>query len=271
MTAVAGPVGDPAQRSPVVFFLLVFGLSVPFWLAGWRWDFEFVPGLPVSALGFVCPLLAALILACRGGGLGGAGTLLRPAVDVPLRRQVGWLLPAMLLFPVLLISSSAVAPSGSVSTGAVVAALPMAIAFLVAAAAEELGWSAYATHPMRVRLGALGAGLVIGGVWAAWHVVPYLQAGRAWSWIAWQVAFTIAARVILVWLYSAAGRSMVAATLAHASINVAVFLVAPVSTYDPRVAALASGGVALAVSIAWSLRKTDMNQASSRRRRRLLP
>jgi uncharacterized protein len=49
-------------RSPLTFFLLVFALSVPFWLMGAVTGLELLPGLPVSSLMACCPLLAALIL-----------------------------------------------------------------------------------------------------------------------------------------------------------------------------------------------------------------
>jgi hypothetical protein len=48
--------------SPLVFFLLVFTLSVPFWLIGAVTELRLLPGLPVSSLMFVCPAMAAAIL-----------------------------------------------------------------------------------------------------------------------------------------------------------------------------------------------------------------
>lgn len=43
------PRPEPAASSPRAFFVLVLGLSVPFWLAGWLTDLEFLPGLPPSS------------------------------------------------------------------------------------------------------------------------------------------------------------------------------------------------------------------------------
>jgi hypothetical protein len=45
--------------SPLVFFLLVLALSLPFWLLGAVTEARLLPGLPVSALMFVCPATAA--------------------------------------------------------------------------------------------------------------------------------------------------------------------------------------------------------------------
>jgi hypothetical protein len=38
------------------FFLLVFPLSIPFALAGAATPRQLAPGIPMSALGFVCPI-----------------------------------------------------------------------------------------------------------------------------------------------------------------------------------------------------------------------
>ena len=54
------------RRSPLTFVLLVFALSIPYWLAGAVAELQMVPGLPVvDALIVVCPLLAASILVYR--------------------------------------------------------------------------------------------------------------------------------------------------------------------------------------------------------------
>lgn len=48
------------RRSPLKFFVLVFALSVPFWIAGAVTSARLLPGLPVSALALVCPMLYEL-------------------------------------------------------------------------------------------------------------------------------------------------------------------------------------------------------------------
>ena len=47
------------------FVLLLFALSVPFWIVGALRPIELLPELPVSALQAACPLLAALLLSIR--------------------------------------------------------------------------------------------------------------------------------------------------------------------------------------------------------------
>lgn len=58
----AQPGTQRGPRSPLKFFVLVFALSVPFWLLGAVTGGQLSPDLPVSALIFVCPVIAASIL-----------------------------------------------------------------------------------------------------------------------------------------------------------------------------------------------------------------
>ena len=48
------------SRSPLKFFLLVFALSIPFSLIGAVTGLQLYPGIPVTALAFVCPATAAV-------------------------------------------------------------------------------------------------------------------------------------------------------------------------------------------------------------------
>jgi membrane protease YdiL (CAAX protease family) len=48
---------------------------------------------------------------------------------------------------------------------------------------EELGWSGYAIDLLQARWGALGAGILLGSVWAVWHFVPLAQVHRSPGWI----------------------------------------------------------------------------------------
>ena len=59
MTSPA-PTTDRRKRSPLVFFVLVFVLSVPFWIVGATTGLQLTPDLPVSSFIWVCPVIAAL-------------------------------------------------------------------------------------------------------------------------------------------------------------------------------------------------------------------
>ena len=50
------------EPSVFAFFVLVFALSIPFWILGIIYPIQLLPGLPISALGAFMPALAALYL-----------------------------------------------------------------------------------------------------------------------------------------------------------------------------------------------------------------
>ena len=92
-------------RSPLKFFLLVFALSVPFWLIGAMTRLELLPGLPVSSLGAFCPLLAALILVYRENKTAGVTELLKRSFDYKRIRAKVWYIPILLLMPGVMVLS----------------------------------------------------------------------------------------------------------------------------------------------------------------------
>jgi len=85
--------------------------------------------------------------------------------------------------------------------------------------------------------------------------VALLQAGRSITWIAWWTLSTVAARVIIVWLYNNTNMSVFIATLFHMTINV-TWQVFPVngSYYDPRITGLVTALVAVVVVLFWGPR-----------------
>lgn len=95
----------PSPRRPIdgrdvlIFFVLTGLLTTPFWLAGAMSGIGLLPGLPLAALGAVCPAIAALVLAWRRGGPARGRALLRRALDVArVRPKFGWL-PILLISP----------------------------------------------------------------------------------------------------------------------------------------------------------------------------
>jgi hypothetical protein len=81
------------------FFLLVFALSLPFALLGAVTQVQLYPGIPMSALGFVCPVTAAAILVYRKDGAAGVAALLARAFDWRRIRRKAWYVPILLLMP----------------------------------------------------------------------------------------------------------------------------------------------------------------------------
>lgn len=250
---------DAEGRSPFVFFALVFLLTIPFWLLGAATGAELLPKLPISALAVVCPMLAAMILEYRRAGLPAMLALLRRVADFRRIPSLAWFAPILLLMPAIMIASYLVMwglgwplPPFAFQPSHAVVLLAM---FFAAGLAEELGWSGYAIDPLQARYGALNGALVVGVVWAGWHLIPLLQADRSLDWIAAWTLGTVALRVLTVWLYNNTGRSVFAASVFHAMCNLSWQLF-PIngSAYDARIIGPLEALVALAVVVIWSAR-----------------
>lgn len=115
----------------------------------------------------------------------------------------------------------------------------------------------YAIDPLQARRSALTAALLLGGVWAAIHIVPDLQAGHTWRWIAGQRSFSVALRVLVVWLYNNTGKSVHVPILFHALDNVSVYSLFPHDGgghYAPAVTAVLTTITAAFVTFLWGRR-----------------
>lgn len=243
-----------SRRSPVNYFVLTFALSIPFWIAGALTNIQLLPGIPLSALGLLCMLGAASILVYRQDGPLGVKELLKRAFDFKRIRSAIWYLPTFLLMPVIFLLSFSTQRLMGVPVPApqfsLAAPFVLFLVFFTAASCEELGWSGYAIDPLQERYGALGASLLLGAVWALWHLIPLLSAQRSLVWIAWWALGTLALRVIITWLYNNTGQSVFIAILFHTMFNLTwqLFPIAG-SYYDPRVTSLIMTAAAVFVVI----------------------
>jgi uncharacterized protein len=238
------------------FFILVFALSVPFWLIGGATNLQLLPGLSVSALMEFCPMAAALIWVYQDGGPAAARALLTQSFDFKRIKSKRWLVPVLLLMPTVSVAvyglmrwTDAPLPTVQIHLGS---ALLLFAAFFVGALGEELGWSGYALEPMQARWGALGASLLLGLVGVLWHLTPLLLMGRSLTWIAWWCLYALTFRIFTAWIYNNTGKSVFAAALFHASLNLA-YLLFPVygSHFDMRFGGLVMTGTALVVVVVW--------------------
>jgi membrane protease YdiL (CAAX protease family) len=247
------------RRAPLKFFLLVFALSIPLWLIGAVTPLQLLPGLPVSSLMAFCPLIAASILVYREDKTTGVTELLKRSFDYRRIRAKVWYVPTVLLMPGIAVLAYGVMRLVRLPLPAPqfpgLAALVMFLAFFIAALGEEVGWSGYAIDPMQDRWNALQASILLGLVWATWHIVPLVQAQRSPAWIAWWFLSTVAQRVLIVWLYNNTGKSVFAAALCHAIANVSWQLFPNYgSHWDPRITGLITAFAAVIVAVVWGPR-----------------
>ena len=246
-------------RRPCLFMLTLFVLSIPFYVFGDR------PVLPASVhlyapafiFASILPVSLANLFLHRERGWAGVRDLWKNVFDVGRIRNKLWYIPIFLLMPAVLTASYFLMPligrpipDPHVS---VLAAPFLFLVFLVFAIGEEAGWSGYVIDGLQDRWSALTSSLVLGLVWAAWHVIPFVQAHHASNWwVVWQCAGTIALRVLMVWIFNNTGKSVFAMVLFHAMINEGEFMFPNLgSYYDPLLPFVILTAVAAIVVFLW--------------------
>jgi membrane protease YdiL (CAAX protease family) len=251
--------GASSKRSPLKFFLLVFVISAPFFLMGPIAE-EKLPlpfNLPVDALVLVCPMIAALILVHRENGSDGVKQLLKRSLDYKRIKRKIWYVPIFFLMPGIIVLEYGLMKLMGMSIPNFhfpVLMLPaFFVLFFIGAIGEEMGWTGYATDPLQDQWTAIDASLILGTVWAIWHVTPFVQAQYTPIWVLGQSVTTVALRVLIVWIYNNTGKSVFAAIAFHAMANVSELVLFPIygSYYDPAIAFIIMAVTAAIVIFLW--------------------
>jgi uncharacterized protein len=217
----------PENHSPLKFFLLVYGLSIPLWIIETRIDVKGLPlDMPITdILAAFTPLIAASILVYKEEGLIGINKLFKKILDFSKITQKTWYLPVILLpFLMYLLIYIIIHLFGlplPINFHIPFLSIPFLFClFFLGAVAEETGYMGYAIDPMQERFGALSASILIGVPWAVWHYPSIIQQGHNLTWIAWATLGTVAVRVLIVWIYNNTGKSLFACILFHTLLNV---------------------------------------------------
>jgi membrane protease YdiL (CAAX protease family) len=245
------------RHTLAVFFLLAFLLS-------W-WTWPFVALNPNSA-----PLLhfGVLFAAFITAGIAGGRSAIRDLIAAIIRWRVK---PRWYVFALGVPVAAIVATAGvALGMGATLESLPrLAEGLLLLPVAlvtttlfagplsEEPGWRGIALPRMARHLGSLGASLVLGGIWAAWHL-PLLVSdpSNQREPIPFALA-VISASVVLTWVYASSGRSLFLAILFHGMFNSMAAAVLPAFAAADRVTlwwAFASVWVVIGIAFAVRLR-----------------
>ncbi len=172
---------------------------------------------PLVILAVYAPGIAGIVIAWRYGGLKGLGRFFQ---RLGLARIPGlWWLFLILGIPAVVFTGAAV--KGSLGTAFPFSpwylALPALGQALVLGPLEEFGWRGVALPLLQRRFAPFWAGLILGGIWALWHVPSFLISGMPQS--AWDAGpyflGIIAISVILTPLFNASRGSLLIAILYH--------------------------------------------------------
>ena len=257
---------EAERRHVLGFFLLVFALSLPFWIVGSLFEIQLLPGLPIGALAAFAPAIAAALMVYQDRQLSSIQSLLCRSLDSGRIKDRRWYFLFVLFNPAVAILAFQIMRGMGIaipnSTPLPLAIVPLGAIFFIAALGEEIGWTGYATEPVFRRWGVLLGGILLGVVWVAFHLIPLAQVDRSLEWIAWWSLGTLSLRTIMVWLYAHAGDSVFAAAVFHATINLSWQLF-PIdgSFYDPRIFSLVTLALGVLLTILLRLVSGDTRNA----------
>jgi membrane protease YdiL (CAAX protease family) len=233
----------------VAFFILAFlgGWAVLLPTVLFESGFGLIPiGLPAPAvmLSFIPaamagPALAAFVVTSMVEGKEGTRKLLRRRI---LRWRVGvhWYLIAVFGIPLVYFVAASLL-LGMAPLNSLIEHWPLlfttylpkvVMVFLIVSLWEEIGWMGFALPRLQDRYGPLMASVVLGVLWALWHLPAYFNStqvvadkvglgelDRLLYLLPLLILLAISTRVVMTWLFNRAMGSVIVVTLFHAAFN----------------------------------------------------
>ncbi len=244
------------------FVLLLFGLSIPLWVTGAIYDVQLFPGFRLFQLPLAMPAAAALILIYREHGRDGVVALLKRTYDFRNIKPKIWYLPILLIYPSIGFLDYLIQRLSGTSFPSLHFSLPIFLGYSTVfflTFGEELGLSGFAIDRLQQRYGALASGILLGLVWAGYHIPSFIISGYYTSeWICWHALYTIVGRVLFVWVYNNSGKSLFSMALLHSTFGLFWILLPATdnlqkatSYYDPRIAAFIAISYVVIVTLLW--------------------
>lgn len=230
------------NKSPLKFFLLVYGLSIPLWIIETMIDVKGLPlNIPITDIvAAFTPLIAACILVNKEEGSSGVKKLLKRIFDFSRIKQKAWYMPViflpLLMFLLIYVVMYLMKLPLPIKLHIPFLSIPfLFVLFFIGAVGEEVGYMGYTVDPMQERWSAVSTSIIIGLPWAIWHYPSIIQQGHNLIWIAWGTLGTVAVRVLIVWIYNNTRRSLFACILFHTLLNVGRTQFPKDDTHNPLV------------------------------------
>jgi membrane protease YdiL (CAAX protease family) len=235
------------------FFILTFVLSWAIWIP---MAMNYYDAFPIKMdpgfvmvfrlFGTLGPAVAAIVISLLIGGRQAVGALLG---------QIGrwrvhwkWYAAAALGFPALALITAGIyglipgmqpIPTTGVTIGSLIVVM---VIMTISVLGEEIGWRGFALPRMQQRWTALNSSLLLGTIWAAWHLPFWTVLGEQdtfglWYWLmSW--AFVTAGSIYITWFMNNTGNSLLMVLLFHWCYNVLTSGFLPISSVVPAYAIL---------------------------------
>ena len=212
-----------SNKRETIFLVLTLVLSLPFYVWGVISPVSGLPfDLPISFLMIFVPFFISLTYAWQEHHVKGIRAIFAGVIDArkakPITVLIGLFCMPVVLFATYFSMKFASLPLPE-KYALPYAHIPIMFAlYFLGAIPEEFGWTYTLTGSMAEKFGKIGAGIIIGSVWAIWHVIPWSWA-YSWSLIIGMCVASILMRIVMVYLFVNGGKSLFVAILFHAMIN----------------------------------------------------
>lgn len=248
---MASSSNDPTRQPTRPRDLLLFaGIT---YLVSWGlWVVATLPGVSGAAevglvfVGAFGPTIAAVLLTWRADGRTGVRQLAGRVARwrVPFRWYVAVFVPVvttLVAYVALRALAADVPPLGQFGNEVGVLVFLVIILSLIlsgligGAIAEELGWRGYALPRLQHRFGATSASVLLGLLWAFWHLPLWFLPGLDPTGIPfeWYVPQVVAITVLMTWVFNNTRGSVLLAMLFHAVVNASTEFVVDLTIADP--------------------------------------
>jgi len=206
-----------------LFFILVFALTWSSWLAATS-----LPALklPLLYLGIFAPAIVALALTAWREKTDGVVALLRRLFEANVNARwylfaFGYMATIKLTAAVIHRATLGVWPRFGGEPWFVMIAATILSVIVGGQTGEEIGWRGYALPRLGARFGFAGASVILGVIWAVWHLPLFFilggdTVGQSFPLYLLQVT---AISVAITWLYVHTNGSLLLTMLMHSAIN----------------------------------------------------
>jgi uncharacterized protein len=253
------------MRSLFKFFLLTYLMSWSLWsvvaalspAAASQFPILTATSGALYLLGVFAPALVALALTDLENGRAAAVALLRRIIQPPVAVRwylfaVSYLLIIKLTVALLLRLATGAWPAfGQETAYLMVIAIPFSTPVQ---AGEEIGWRGYALPRLSTRVGLPTASIIVGIVWACWHLPFFFISGNdksGQSFVVYLLGVT-ALSIAMAWVYWRTNSSLLVTMLMHAAINNTKDIVPSAVSDATNAFSLRSSPVAwLTVAVLW--------------------
>jgi len=222
---------DSDRRGLLKFFLITFAITWPCFSAVAAFSAGAAPTIaglrgPILFLGIFAPAIVALSLTARAEGSDGVMGLLRRLVkgDVGVRWYLfaaGYMAAVKLAVALLHRVFLGAWPRFGTEPWYIILGATIFSLVVGGQSGEEIGWRGYALPRLANRFGYAGGSIVLGVVWALWHLPLFFvrEADKyGQSFILYTLQVT-AISVAMAWLYQRTNGSLLLTMLMHSAIN----------------------------------------------------